>query len=932
MFVTKRDGSQQEINLNKITQRINYLINGTEYDARFGDKLDINAIEIAKDVCGQIKNGITTSELDEIAADICAYKSANHPKYDTLAARLIISNHHKENKKYKKFSDMMHFLNKHNKTLSSKFMTYVDLYKEELDKAVEQSHFLDFRYLTYFGFKTLKRSYLIKAENVTEFVQHMFMRVSLDLNRYNLEDALECYKQMSNFGFIHATPTLFNSGAIVNQYSSCFLMGMDDSIDGMYGTMKNAAQISKWAGGIGIWVSKIRATGSIINSTKGTSSGVTTLLKVYNEFAKHVNQGGRRKGSVSFYTEPWHADIVEFLNLKRIVGKEEDRARDLFYALFISDLFMARLKQAIETKRPVMWSLMCPYECPGLADTYGKEFETLYTKYESEGKFRKQISIETLWKQIIDSQLESSLPYMLYKDHINNKSNQKNVGIIRSSNLCAEIVEYSNPDEYAVCNLASICVQRAIQSHHSVKTLDTGKLIKLSRIITKNLNRAIDQNYYTCIETMQSNLRHRPTAIGVQGLAELFFEFKMPYESQEAQILNKRVFETIYYGALTESIELAKNRSEILIKYFESKWRTQIDRIKFVSSKLQQLYFANKQYAEECHDNASIAMIADNNSNKSQYDALYDELYHFFDGNVTDGMIDNTINMYELQYLPLELCLSKGSTKTLVGAYSTFINSPAYNNQLQFDMWNSEPSTEHDWTTLKENLKQYGMANSLLTSLMPTASTAQIMGSTESFEPITSNIYSRVVLSGNFMITNKYLINDLIELGLWNNEMKNKIIQNRGSITKIDEIPSNIKEIYKTAWEISKKTYIKMSADRGAFIDQSQSLNLFIANPDQKVLTQCHMYGWEQGLKTGMYYLRRKAIVDAQQFTQSVTVDTSQKHDNANSDNKQENKMDDLLHDKLKEATDNQTLTSIEAIELERQICGLTPDTCRMCQ
>lgn len=926
MFVTKRNGSQQEINLNKITQRINYLINGTEYEVRFGDKLDINAIEIAKDVCGQIKNGITTSELDEIAADICAYKSAIHPKYDTLAARLIISNHQKENKKYKKFSDMMHFLDEHNKTLSSKFMTYVELYKEQLDKAVEQSHFLDFRYLTYFGFKTLKRSYLMKAGNTTEFVQHMFMRVSLDLNRYNLDDALECYKQMSNFGFIHATPTLFNSGTIVNQYSSCFLMGMDDSIDGMYGTMKNAAQISKWAGGIGIWVSKIRATGSIINSTKGTSSGVTTLIKVYNEFAKHVNQGGRRKGSVSIYVETWHADIVKFLNLKRIVGKEEDRARDLFYALFICDLFMKRLKEAIETKRPVMWSLMCPYECPGLADTYGEEFETLYKKYESESRFREQINIETLWKYITDSQLESSLPYMIYKDHVNNKSNQKNVGIIRSSNLCAEIVEYSNPDEYAVCNLASICVQRAIQTDQSVKTLDTDKLIRLSRIITKNLNRAIDQNYYTCIETMQSNLRHRPTAIGVQGLAELFFELKMPYESQEAQLMNKRVFETIYFGALTESIELAKNRSEILIKYFESKWRTQIDRIKFVSSKLQQLCFANKQFAEECHDNASIAMIADNNSNKLHFNALYDELYHFFDGNIVDGMIDGTINMYELQYLPLELCSSKDNTKTLVGAYSTFINSPAYHNQLQFDMWNTEPSTEHDWPTLKKNLKQYGMANSLLTSLMPTASTAQIMGSTESFEPITSNIYSRVVLSGNFMVTNKYLINDLIDLGLWNNEMKNKIIQNRGSIAKIDEIPQYIREIYKTAWEISKKTYIKMSADRGAFIDQSQSLNLFIANPDQKMLTQCHMYGWEQGLKTGMYYLRRKAIVDAQQFTQSVTVSTSQKHDSV-SDNKQENKMDDLLHDKLKEAT-----TPIDVAELERQICGLTPETCQMCQ
>ncbi len=869
MQVIKRDGSKQKISFDKITQRIGFLVEGIEYETRFGERLRIDSLEIAKDVCSKVANGVTTSQLDEYAAEVAAYKGSEHPDYDILAGRILISNNHKNSKHYKNFSDMMNLIHEENKTLSSEFMRVVNDNANLIDAYVNDSHNLDYKYLTYFGFKTLERSYLIKAGKMCERPQHMIMRVSLDLNRYNIKKAIECYEYFSNYMFTHATPTLFNSGSKYNQYSSCYLLGIHDSIQGMYKNLLNCAHISKWAGGIGIWVTKIRASGSIINSTQGRSSGINPLLKVYNEFAKHVNQGGKRKGSIAIYIEPWHADIWHFLELKRVVGKDEKRARDLFYALYIPDLFMKRLKQALENKaagirKPVYWSLMCPYESPGLGDIYGDEFERLYEEYEEEGKYREKLDILKLWDHIIDSQLETGGPYVLYKDHINNKSNQKNIGIIRSSNLCCEIVQYSNPDEISVCNLSSICLQRFVEKDEDGDNvhMNWDALEKVTGIIVRNINNVINQNFYTCIETMQSNFRHRPMAIGVQGLAETFFELRLPYESEGAQEMNRRVFECIHYAALKESCKIAEERKDLLLTLLKDKTNQDIAQIRANSSRMQLLYFKNREWNENCNDNASVAMHKEHSDSKTEYNNLYNEMNVIFNGNITDSIVGGLIHLYEFQYLNLDI------TDSRVGAYSSFIGSPSSKGILQFDMWpNPKLSGLWDWAELKQKIIKYGLANSQLTSQMPTASTAQIMGSTEAFEPITSNIYSRSVLSGSFMVVNKYLQNDLIKLGIWNEDLKNEIVEHRGSIENIESIPDDLKQLYKTAWDIVNKKYIEMSADRGAFIDQSQSFNWFIAKPDHDLVTKCHMYGWQCGLKTGLYYLRRKTEADAQQFT-----------------------------------------------------------------
>ena len=1310
MQITKRDGSKEEISFDKISLRIAYLIEGIESEGRFGDPLSIDSIEIAKNVCGQVADGITTSQLDEYAAEVAAYKVSEHPDYDTLAARIIISNNHKNNTNYIKFSDMMNLISTVNKTLSNSFMKALNKYKNVLDELVDKSHKLDYKYLTYFGFKTLERSYLTKVHVndhiIYERPQHLLMRVALDLNRYDLNRVIECYGYFSNFLFTHATPTLYNAGTKNPQYSSCFVKGtqictiggikniedvviddevvthtgnvrkvkqihknllgdrkiyklkchmtpdiyvtenhrlmattklgkgfwvpvenltteyyveipkklggldnykfdlvdildsikmannikleyeyddkfiipfsnfthkngltnkkkdvitkrykcnkisryltinettamalgawygdgcvlarsgvnkginivcheqnqnltktlikqikdmigivptiytcrnlkyvtinsvvigsvfeylfgkefankklhpsmfewseklvknfmiglmntdgclsnsgqmtitlsnpnlckqlyhlcrqigvpisiskekmrkgtttecvtitlplgwiqpkeltkyysdnrlkcvtknsttsyllykndkiyvkiksieetdrndeyvytfgvqtdhsynveglvaencflltMDDSVYGMYKCLEQCSQISKWAGGIGISVSKIRANGSIINSTKGESSGILTLLKVYNEFAKHINQGGRRKGAVAIYNEPWHADIFAFLALKMIGGNEQLRARELFYALYIPDLFMRRLDYALNNpQEKIMWSLMCPYDCPGLPDVYGLEFEQLYESYEAQGRYRTQIDITKLWDSILDSHLEASLPYMVYKDAVNNKSNQKNIGIIRCSNLCSEITEYSNPDEIAMCNLSSIVLHRYVKDD---MTYDHITLANIAGVIVHNINNTINQNFYTCIETMKSNLRHRPMAIGVQGLAETFFKLRFPYESDNAMKLNREIFETILYGALRRSCELAKARTELLHQVCNHKSDNIIKMIREMSSKLMSIHFRLMEYNDKCHDNDTLAMILeheDDINNQTKYLSYITE--QFKDVIIEDNIIGGLIHINELQYLLTDTRMI--NTPNTIGAYSTFEGSPASQGILQFDMWeNPILSGRWDWDALKQDIKQYGILNSLLTSCMPTASTAQIMGSTEAFEPITSNLYSRSVSSGDFPVVNKFLQHDLLKLGLWNVGLKNQIVEHRGLLDNIPTIPIEIKQLYKSAWDIKKNRYIDMSKERGWFIDQTQSLNLFIPNPDYKILTRCHMHAWRSGLKTGMYYLRRKAAVEPIQFSLEKK-EKDHKHTLEPLENR--------LHDNLNKAVKGDNITEV---------------------
>jgi ribonucleoside-diphosphate reductase alpha chain len=611
----------------------------------------------------------------------------------------------------------------------------------------------DFGY-DYFGFKTLERSYLLRINGkVAERPQHMLMRVSVGIHKEDIDAAIETYNLMSERWFTHATPTLFNAGTPKPQMSSCFLLTMkDDSIDGIYDTLKQCAKISQSAGGIGLSIHNVRATGSYIRGTNGTSNGIVPMLRVFNDTARYVDQGGgKRKGSFAIYLEPWHADIFEFLDLRKNVGKEEIRARDLFTALWIPDLFMKRVKDNGD------WSLMCPNECPGMSDCYGAEFEALYTKYENEGKARKTVKAQELWFAILDSQIETGNPYMLYKDACNEKSNQKNLGTIKSSNLCTEILEYTSPDEVAVCNLASLALPRYVEDGK----FNHQRLFEVTYVATKNLNKIIDRNYYPVVEARNSNLRHRPIGLGVQGLADVFILLRMAFDSPDARQLNKDIFETIYYAALTASKDIA---------------------------------------------------------------------------------ID-------------------------LGAYETYKGSPMSKGQMQFDMWGVTPSNRWEWDVLREEIAKYGVRNSLLVAPMPTASTSQILGNNECFEPYTSNIYSRRVLSGEFVIVNKHLLKDLVKLGIWNDRLKNQIIANNGSIQAINEVPENIKELYKTVWEIKQKSIIDMAADRGAYICQSQSLNLFIQDANFAKLTSMHFYAWEKGLKTGMYYLRTKAASDAIKFT-----------------------------------------------------------------
>jgi ribonucleoside-diphosphate reductase alpha chain len=751
MFVIKRDGKKETVKFDKITARVEKLCYGL-------NPALVDPIDVAKKVIEGLFDGVTTSELDNLAAETAASLTTKHPDYALLASRIAVSNLHKNT--IKSFSETMRRLHDYIDPKTGKDASLIanDVWKiiednaELLDSTIIYDR--DFGF-DYFGFKTLEKSYLLKLDGkIAERPQHLFMRVSIGIHKEDIDSAIKTYNLMSERWFTHATPTLFNSGTPKPQMSSCFLLTMkDDSIEGIYDTLKQTAKISQSAGGIGLSIHNVRATGSYISGTNGTSNGIIPMLRVFNDTARYVDQGGgKRKGAFAIYLEPWHADVFEFLDLRKNHGKEEMRARDLFYALWVCDLFMERVEANED------WSLFCPHEAPGLADCWGKEFEALYTKYEKEGRARKVVKAQELWFAILDSQVETGTPYLLYKDAANGKSNQQNLGTIKSSNLCTEIIEYTAADEIAVCNLASLALPRFIREG----IFDHDKLYDVAYQATVNLNKIIDNNYYPVEEARKSNLRHRPVGLGVQGLADAFIQLRLPFESDKAKQLNKEIFETIYFAAMTASKDLA----------------------------------------------------------------------------IKDG------------------------------AYETFKGSPLSKGKFQFDLWGVKPeSGRWDWENLRLDVMNHGVRNSLLVAPMPTASTSQILGNNECFEPYTSNIYTRRVLSGEFIIVNKYLLRDLVNRGLWDNNMKDKIITANGSIQDIAEIPQEIKDLYKTVWEIKMRNIIDMAADRGAYICQSQSLNLFINSPNASKLTSMHFYAWKKGLKTGMYYLRTQAASQAVKFT-----------------------------------------------------------------
>ena len=752
MYVVKRSGQKEPVMFDKITDRIKKLCYG------LNDLVD--PVKVAMRVIEGLYDGVSTSELDNLAAETAASMTIAHPDYAQLAARIAISNLHKNTKKSfsETMTDMFYYVNprtnQESPLLSEEVYEVIKKNAEFLDSHIIYNR--DFNY-DYFGFKTLERSYLLKINGkIVERPQHMLMRVSIGIHLDDLDSVMETYDLMSKKFFTHATPTLFNAGTPKPQMSSCFLLAMqDDSIDGIYDTLKQTAKISQSAGGVGLSIHNVRATGSYIRGTNGTSNGIVPMLKVFNDTARYVDQGGgKRKGSFAIYIETWHADIFDFLDLKKNTGKEEMRARDLFFAMWTSDLFMKRVQDDSH------WTLMCPNECPGLYDVYGEEFEEMYVGYEVAGKGRKTIRARELWEKILESQIETGTPYMLYKDAANRKSNQKNLGTIRSSNLCTEIMEYTSKDEIAVCNLASLSLPMFIEDGK----FDHNLLYDVTKRVTRNLNKVIDRNYYPVIEAKNSNERHRPVGLGVQGLADAFIMLRLPFTSDEAKKLNQEIFETLYFAAVTSSMEIAKEE----------------------------------------------------------------------------------------------------------GPYSTFAGSPMSKGEFQYNMWgmkDEDLSGRWDWASLRKEVMEHGVRNSLLVAPMPTASTSQILGNNEAFEPYTSNIYTRRVLSGEFIVVNKHLLEDLVNRGLWNDDLKQEIMRHNGSVQNIDRVPQDLKELYKTVWEMSMKDIIDMSRHRGYFIDQSQSLNLFMQDANYAKLTSMHFYAWQSGLKTGMYYLRTKSAVDAIKFT-----------------------------------------------------------------
>lgn len=798
MYVVKRDGRREPVMFDKITDRVRKLC----YE--LNDLVD--PVKVAMRVIEGLYDGVTTSELDNLAAETAAAMTVTHPDYAQLAARIAVSNLHKNTKKSfsETMHDMYHYVNprtgQESPLLSDEVYQVIMDNAEVLDSTIIYNR--DFNY-DYFGFKTLERSYLLRINgNIVERPQHMLMRVSVGIHLDDIQAAIETYELMSKKYFTHATPTLFNAGTPKPQMSSCFLLAMrDDSIDGIYDTLKQTAKISQSAGGIGLSIHNVRATGSYIRGTNGTSNGIVPMLRVFNDTARYVDQGGgKRKGSFAVYIETWHADIFDFLDLKKNHGKEEMRARDLFYAMWTSDLFMKRVQEDGQ------WTLMCPNECPGLYNVYGDEFEALYESYEAQGKGRKTIKARELWEKILESQIETGTPYMLYKDAANRKSNQKNLGVIRSSNLCTEIMEYTSEDEIAVCNLASISLPMFIENGK----FNHDYLYQVTKRVTRNLNKVIDRNYYPVQEAENSNMRHRPVGLGVQGLADAFILLRLPFTSDEAKKLNQEIFETMYFAAVTASMEMAKEE----------------------------------------------------------------------------------------------------------GPYSTFKGSPISQGEFQYNLWgltDADLSGRWDWASLRKEVMEHGVRNSLLMAPMPTASTSQILGNNEAFEPYTSNIYTRRVLSGEFIVVNKHLLEDLVNLGLWNENLKQEIMRANGSVQDIDIIPQDIKELYKTVWEMSMKDIIDMSRQRGYFIDQSQSLNLFMENANFAKLTSMHFYAWQSGLKTGMYYLRTKSAVDAIKFT-------------LNNDKKAQ-----PVQEAVAVAAEAQALEVTEFQAMLERSRNAAPDDCEMC-
>jgi ribonucleoside-diphosphate reductase alpha chain len=763
MYVTKRNGDREIVSFDKILNRIKKLGKEAHFEKEAAD-IKINYTTLVMKVIDQLYDGISTTKIDELSAEQCASMASIHPDYNILAGRITVSNLHKNTTDsfVNSMTQLYSYQDKHDKHSP---LVSQELYDVVINHPLELENMIDYErdyLIDFFGLKTLERAYLMKVNKViVERPQHMWLRVSIGIHGENLAKIKETYDLMSQKYFTHATPTLFNAGTPHPQLSSCFLLAMEnDSIEGIYNTLKDCALISKWAGGIGLHIHNIRASGSHIRGTNGSSNGIVPMLKVFNNTAKYVDQGGgKRNGSFAIYLEPWHADIENFLQMRKNHGDEELKARDLFYALWIPDLFMERVKA------DGLWTLMCPDECPGLADVYGDDFKELYTKYESSGKGRRAVKARELWFQVMDSQMETGTPYLCYKDAANKKSNQQNVGVIKSSNLCSEIIEYSDANESAVCNLASLALPAFVNTTiPNAPFIDYEKLHEVTKVVTYNLNKVIDVNYYPTEKTRRSNMRHRPIGIGVQGLADVFMLMNVTFASDEAKLINKRIFETIYHAAVERSCEIAK----------------------------------------------------------------------------------------------------------IEGPYETFAGSPASKGQLQFDLWGVDPTAleqRYDWASLKQKVQTVGIRNSLLLAPMPTASTSQILGYNECIEPITSNIYNRRTLAGEFILANKYLMKDLMKLDLWNEQIKNNIISNHGSVQHIEVIPQEIREKYKTVWEIPMRTLIDMAADRGAFICQSQSLNLWLEDPNYNMLTSMHFYAWQKGLKTGIYYLRRRARYQAQQFT-----------------------------------------------------------------
>jgi len=813
MRVMKRDGKYEDISFDKILNRVKNLGNNME------PKLKLNYSQFVMDVIEQLYPDISTTKIDELTAEQCASMCTKHPDYGSLASRIIVSNNHKNT--LASFSDTMELLyefkdihDKHIPIIDPNVWSIIKKNKDFFDNLVDYNR--DFE-IDYFGFKTLERAYLMRVDKkVVERPQHMWLRVSIGIHFDDLDAVKETYDLMSQKYFTHATPTLYNAGTPRPQLSSCYLLSMeDDSIEGIYNTLKECANISKWAGGIGLHIHNVRATGTHIRGTNGTSNGIVPMLQVFNKTARYVDQGGgKRNGSFAIYMEPWHSDIEDFLDLKKNHGDEEMRARDLFYALWIPNLFMEKVEKDLE------WCLFCPDKCPGLSDCYGEEFNTLYNKYESEGKMNKRVKARDVWYKILDSQMETGTPYLLYKDAANEKSNQKNLGVIKSSNLCTEIIEYSNDEETAVCNLASIGLSKYVNED---KTFNYEYLHSVTKVVTSNLNKIIDVNFYPTEKTQRSNFLHRPIGIGVQGLADVFAMMDIPYHSAEAINVNKLIFETIYHAALERSNEIAMSRKD------------------------------------------DIAALMDINKYDDKYKIDIFETTEKDCRTYKSNLSEKTTEIINrVKPIRAELDIKD---KNVIGSYSSFVGSPASKGILQFDMWNVTPSERYDWVTLKTSIQEHGIRNSLLLAPMPTASTSQILGNNECFEPYTSNIYTRRTLAGDYVLANKHLMKELVELGLWTEDLKNNIILNKGSVQHIDGIPDNIKEKYKIVWEIPMKHLIDMSVDRGAFICQSQSLNLWQEDPSYKSLTAMHFYGWKKGLKTGLYYLRRKPRHQPQQFT-----------------------------------------------------------------